>query len=131
MPFYVVRRGDSLWRLAVRNLGDGKRWPEIFKAHNAEAAKPRHRSKLFPITNENLIYIGQTLWLPRRQINAPQGDGARNQGDKQSKAISLKVNYTIGRDTPPIEYLWPLVDCTVKTGLSGTIDLEITSDNKH
>lgn len=131
MPLYEVKRGDSLWSLAVRNLGGGKRWPEIFNAHNTEAAKPPLQNRLFPITNENLIYIGQMLWIPPRRINAPEGDGTRIQGGKLSSPIDLKVKYTIGRDTPPIEHIWPLVDLTVKTGLSGDIILEITSDDKH
>jgi nucleoid-associated protein YgaU len=27
MPIHTVRRGDSLWGLANRYLGDGAKWP--------------------------------------------------------------------------------------------------------
>ena len=30
---YVVQEGDSLWRIADRELGDGHRWREIFAAN--------------------------------------------------------------------------------------------------
>ena len=31
---YVVQEGDSLWRIAERELGDGHRWREIFAANH-------------------------------------------------------------------------------------------------
>jgi hypothetical protein len=31
---YVVQEGDSLWRIAERELGDGHRWQEIFAANH-------------------------------------------------------------------------------------------------
>ena len=31
---YVVQRGDSLWRIAERHLGDGNRYPEIVELNN-------------------------------------------------------------------------------------------------
>jgi nucleoid-associated protein YgaU len=30
---YRVRRGDALWTIAVRTLGDGYRWREIWRAN--------------------------------------------------------------------------------------------------
>ncbi len=60
----VVARGDSLWRLADRYLGDGERWPEIF-ALNRDV-----------ITNPNLIFRGSRLRLPSSAPRAPGGVGA-------------------------------------------------------
>lgn len=53
---YVVKAGDSLWRLAETFLGDGSRWGEIRDANLAE----------FPsLTNQpSTIYVGWTLTIP-------------------------------------------------------------------
>lgn len=47
---YTVVKGDSLWAIARRSLGDGSRYPEI--------------ARLNQIPNSNLIYPGQVLRLP-------------------------------------------------------------------
>jgi nucleoid-associated protein YgaU len=52
-----VRRGDSLWKLAQRYLGDGSQWREIF------AVNPQ-------LTNPNLIRVGELLALPE-QVQSP------------------------------------------------------------
>jgi len=47
--FYIVRRGDSLFRIAKRHYGHGAKWQAIYRA-NQET-----------IENPKLIYIGQEL----------------------------------------------------------------------
>ena len=47
---YTIRKGDSLWSIARRLLGDGARCGEIAKINN--------------ITNANRIYPGQLLRIP-------------------------------------------------------------------
>lgn len=49
---YVVKRGDCLWNIAKRHLGQGSRYMEIYNLN---------RDK---IKNPNLIYPGQVLTLP-------------------------------------------------------------------
>lgn len=49
---YTVVRGDSLWRIAQRQLGSGTRWKEIYQLNEEQ------------IQNPNLIYPGQVLQLP-------------------------------------------------------------------
>ncbi len=49
---YTVKRGDSLWSIAKKQLGDGTRYKEIYELN-------RDRIK-----NPSLIYPGQTLSLP-------------------------------------------------------------------
>jgi colicin import membrane protein len=52
---YVVRRGDSLWRIARRHYALGRRYRRIWKANRRRIAKPR------------LIYPCQRLFIPRRR----------------------------------------------------------------
>ena len=47
-----VRRGDSLWRIAKRHLGSGKKWDKFYRLNKRK------------IDNPDLIYPGQTLILP-------------------------------------------------------------------
>ncbi|QDU33128.1 LysM domain/BON superfamily protein [Poriferisphaera corsica] len=49
---YTVRSGDSLIRIAKRELGDGSRWQEIFDLNKATLKSP------------DAIKVGQTLKLP-------------------------------------------------------------------
>lgn len=49
---YTVVKGDCLWTIAKKQLGNGSRWPEI---HNLNQDK---------IKNPNLIYPGQVLTMP-------------------------------------------------------------------
>lgn len=49
---YTVVKGDCLWSIAKKQLGNGSRWPEI---HNLNRDK---------VSNPNLIYPGQVLTMP-------------------------------------------------------------------
>jgi nucleoid-associated protein YgaU len=48
---YVIQKGDSLWKIAVRAYGDGFKWVEIAKANDLE--------------NPDLIHSDNELKLPR------------------------------------------------------------------
>jgi nucleoid-associated protein YgaU len=50
----VVVRGDTLWDLAGRHLGDARRWPHLHETNRALVRDP------------DLIYPGQELALPAR-----------------------------------------------------------------
>ncbi|MEX0655682.1 MAG: LysM peptidoglycan-binding domain-containing protein [Phycisphaeraceae bacterium] len=50
---YTVRAGDSLTRIAERELGDGGRWRDIYEANRDAMASP------------DSLKVGQTLRLPR------------------------------------------------------------------
>ncbi|MDX1683354.1 MAG: LysM domain-containing protein, partial [Phycisphaeraceae bacterium] len=47
---YKVKKGDTLWSIAQRHYGDGKRWREIASANN--------------ISDPGKLRVGQTLTLP-------------------------------------------------------------------
>ncbi|HBN07428.1 MAG TPA: hypothetical protein DD435_01865 [Cyanobacteria bacterium UBA8530] len=49
---YTIQSGDTLWKIAQKLLGDGKRWKEIYEL-NKDA-----------IANPNVIKAGHTLKLP-------------------------------------------------------------------
>lgn len=49
---YTVVKGDCLWKIAKKLLGDGSRWEEIFDLNRDQ------------ISNPNLIYPGQSLAIP-------------------------------------------------------------------
>ena len=51
---YVVAAGDSLWKIAQKQLGSGARWGEIYAANQDVVSDP------------GLIYIGQVLTIPAR-----------------------------------------------------------------
>lgn len=49
---YMVRKGDSLWKIAQEQLGSGRKWTDIHAA-NRDAVK-----------NPDMIQIGQVLHIP-------------------------------------------------------------------
>ena len=56
---YTVTEGDSLWKIAKEQLGDGSKWNEIYEA-NKDTVK-----------NPNVIYVGQKLNIPDGQDTQP------------------------------------------------------------
>ncbi len=49
---YTVERNDSLWFIALKHLGNGQRWVEIYSHNKTQIANP------------DLIYPGQVLIVP-------------------------------------------------------------------
>jgi nucleoid-associated protein YgaU len=41
----VIQKGDTLWAIAKKHLGDGNRYPEIFEANREVILDP---DKIFP-----------------------------------------------------------------------------------
>ena len=58
---YRVRRGDHLWGIAERFLGDGFRWVEIWERNSGREVEAGSR-----LTDPNQIYPGWLLELPVR-----------------------------------------------------------------
>ena len=128
----TVRRGDSLWALANRHLGSGTRYPQIVDYHNQEAA----RHGLRRIDEPNLIFVGETILMPPRPKspkpdNSPKAKGTKTVGGLSAKLVNAKVTFVIGRDTPPIVYTTFSGDYTIKTEMSGGIDIEIASPDRY
>lgn len=54
--FHTVEKGDTLWAIAAKTLGNGSRYPEIF-----EANKPM-------LSDPDKIYPGQVLRIPGGKV---------------------------------------------------------------
>ena len=63
---YVVQRGDTLWGIAERQLGDPLRWQEIYQL-NEGRPQPDGRA----LTDPHWIYPGWTLVLPSADLAPP------------------------------------------------------------
>ncbi len=50
--YHKVRPGESLWMIAVANLGDGGLWPALYRANRDQ------------IQNPKILYPGQELAIP-------------------------------------------------------------------
>ena len=68
---YVVQRGDTLWGIAERQLGDPLDWSEIYQL-NEGRAQPDGRA----LTDPHWIYPGWTLVLPPAAHGLAGGHGA-------------------------------------------------------
>ncbi|MEV4515637.1 BTAD domain-containing putative transcriptional regulator [Dactylosporangium sp. NPDC049525] len=93
---YTVRRGDTLARIAARQIGDANRWPEIFTLN---------RGVYFDrvggtFTNPDLIYPGWTLRLPGvepavpvpTESAPPQGTSSASSGKQTNPAIAASAS---------------------------------------
>ena len=52
---YVVKRGDSLWRISQRHYRHGRFWPEIFRANEGKISDP---DLIFPCQRFHLPKVG-------------------------------------------------------------------------
>lgn len=77
---YVVQRGDSLWRIAEQQLGDGFRWREI------------HQLNQGLITNPDLICSGWVLTLPHDAASAMPTDPTPVDADPTPAAAPASVD---------------------------------------
>ncbi|GMU39430.1 MAG: hypothetical protein AMXMBFR23_02960 [Chloroflexota bacterium] len=63
---YRVERGDDLWSIAARFLGDGFRWTEIWELNRHEEMVDARS-----FTNPNVLHTGWRLRLPLSAATAP------------------------------------------------------------
>lgn len=63
---YKIKKKDSLWKIAKKKLGKGKRWKEIYKLNKKviEAAAKKHGRK--SSKNGKYLYPGTKIKLPKK-----------------------------------------------------------------
>lgn len=60
-PKYIVKKGDSLWKIAQSQLGDGNRYPEIKKLNNLTSDVLKVGQILKMPTTKSVIKVGSTV----------------------------------------------------------------------
>ena len=131
---YIVQRGDNLWDLAGKHLGDPMRWPEIYKHNNSLAVSARTGTK---IVDPDLIFVGQKLYIPGTHTTAGspfvsilkspsakpalQPPAGKGKGRAKLKVRSIPFKYNLG-DLPSITVVSLTHIATVK--LKGSITLQ-------
>ncbi len=56
---YIVKKGDSLWAIAKKTMGDGSRFKEIYEANKSLIDSRNKKAKKYT------IYVGQELVIPK------------------------------------------------------------------
>lgn len=64
---YTVQKGDTLWDLAGKHLGNPTAWPKIYEHNNLPQVKAVTKTR---IADPDLIFIGQTIYLPKQLPSA-------------------------------------------------------------
>ena len=85
---YRVRPGDSLWRIAERELGSGFRWREIYRLNEGTRF-----SDGMSLTDPHLIYPGWVLELPKA-VKPPCTTGRRQGtiGEPRTDQVSRRTS---------------------------------------
>ena len=133
---YEVKRGDSLWNLAGRHLGDPGRWPELWDFHNGQADRyGATSSRIFRIKDPNMIFVDQILYLPIRSKKFPSTSnkekGTKHQAGQNAIPIDRRIEYTFGHGVPPIIYVQEHPEGTIRAEMSGKISIELIAPRRY
>jgi len=85
---YVVQRGDSLWRIADQQLGDGFRWREIYELNTETIANP------------DLICTGWNLTLPVDAAQSVESSIPGTDGATRTPTVSASPSSTPDATAP-------------------------------
>ena len=129
----TVEKGDTLWKIAKEELGDGAKWPRIAKASSAIRQDDGRR-----LTNPDLIYPGWDLDVPRpapkknppaapkTTTPAPQTTTPESTPNSRPSSSSTPSSSTAGSDStaqaapPPLEQPGRAEQTTTATPTSST-----------
>nr|WP_286186806.1 CHAP domain-containing protein [Geitlerinema sp. P-1104] len=102
---YTIKPGDTLWDIARRYLGDGRRWVEIQKPDGSTFTEEEAR-RLQPGQSVYLPVIGGPPVKPEQPTNDVERPGPDNQVDNQPfelKSESINIDFSINNGS-----LWGL-----------------------
>lgn len=63
---YTIRYGDSPWRIAAQQLGDGLRWKEIIELNQEILETTAQKYGRHCTVNDPHIYAGTVITLPAK-----------------------------------------------------------------
>lgn len=98
----TVRRGDSLWKLAARFLGDGQRWRELAKI-NPQVADP------------SLIHPGDPIHLPTLPTSAARRGDLKSMVVRRGDTLWRVARAEFGQS--------PALNCIAKANQLPSVDL--------
>ena len=93
---YSVKRGDTLWGLAERHLGDGHRYREILDL-NLGHPQPDGRA----LTDAHWLYPGWQLHLPGDATELPAASAVLGAAERASATSHGAI---IGRKPEPLSW---------------------------
>ena len=121
---YIVQGGDWLSKIAEKYYGEAQQYPIIIEATNAKAGQD---SSFTAITNENLIEIGQKLWVPvERDADVVT---INNVALKPVEVSSLGIQTVVPDDWPKTEGDDPLLQNAWSAGLFSFVSFATTPGN--
>ena len=129
---YTVKKGDTLWDLSNKFLGDPKKWPEIYEHNNKTFVTTVTNSK---IVDPDLIFVNQTIYIPSKAkpggqtTKIPPSAKPKPLGQAKNKArplvCSVPLQYQLD-EIPAITVVSPTHIATIT--YSGSLTLQ--SDKK-
>ncbi|MGW4951513.1 LysM peptidoglycan-binding domain-containing protein [Streptomyces parvulus] len=86
----TVRSGEYLSKIAEEELGDGRKWPQLFEASKGKA-QPHG---LPEITDPDVVYAGQQITVPRPAPEQPLPGQGQDQGEEPDSPPSTPPGET-------------------------------------
>ncbi len=84
---YMVQKGDNLWKIAKRELGDGNKYPELAKMNNILGSAGSLRVGQVILIPDKLI---ETNSIVKTQVSIPGGEYTVAKGDSLAN-IALRA----------------------------------------
>ena len=92
---YTVQPGEWLSEIAGQFLGDTDLYPAIVEATNAKAAED---DSFTPITDPNVIEVGQKLWIPVPEADAATFEGTYTASLPSASSPGREMTLTLNAD---------------------------------
>ena len=124
---YIVKKGDTLWDISKKFLGDPFKWPTIYEYNNKSEIVAKTGMR---IANPDLIFVNQEIYIPANSAAARSATplpGTKGKIRAKEKFRSIPFKYELDK-VPVMETVTPLYTASVKLTGSVTIQSEKTFD---